>query len=104
MINYKASGNLLSSAKSTKSYEKNVHLILVEKAESGPGSHVVATYNEGSSEWYFGHYFDSHAEAHAYFVSELLNELPLQHVEVHPQIVPMVEKLGKILKALAKSA
>jgi hypothetical protein len=103
MIEYKASGELLALSRSIMAPDMCPYLVLVRRTKEGTGSHVVSYYGEGMNEWVDGHYFDTFGEAHAYFVSELLSQLPIQHITIHPKMARVAASLHGITKRLEEA-
>lgn len=96
MINYKASGQLVSSFELATNY----HLVLVDLGNK----FVVSKYYSGVKEWLQGHYFDKACDARAYFTSELVLLLPITSIHVHPELPSAVAKLNEFLTKIQSAA
>lgn len=95
---YKASGTLIASCPVMKYSDLNI--VLVQKG----AEYVVSKYWSEHSEWVDGHYFTKYCDAHAYFVAEVLETLPLALIDVPKKLPGLVEKLARFLGKIAWAA
>ena len=96
-MNYKASGTLLGFAPIRE--EGNMCIIITRiDFQYGGAQWVVSKYIEGEREWVNGHYFSSYNEAHAYFVTEVLETLKVGGLSKPPRkLQGLVEQTGRFL-------
>ena len=99
-MNYKASGTLLGFApvrEELSLFEGDRFVVFVER---GPESYVVSHYIDGWDSWLQGHYFSSYHEAHAYFVTEVLETLGVTALDKPKKLPGLVKKLGDFLERI----
>ena len=101
-LDYKSTGRLLASCPVIGA---NRDLILVDLTAAGSPHYkfVVSKYQERSTEWDNGHYFNTYNEAFAYFTSELFMMLPIDSIDTHPKLGMAVKKLDGFLDKIAKA-